>query len=179
MQPIVFLDFDDVLALHPRYNLEEVIRAFELGALDEFDDLWHSLFHYTAVANLMTLHDEFLPAYVITSSWSIFLNKQQISEVLCRSGLSFVVENLMDTWCTPRDEDSYRLSEIEAWLESAALPPDVSYVILDDELSGQSLRGSHFEESFVCCGASTGFTSSKLDIAIEILRTQLCWQGKR
>lgn len=179
MRPVVFLDFDDVLVLHPRYNLEDVRRALELESLDEAADLWESLFHYAAVTNLRILHDEFLPAYVISSSWVSFLNKQQICEVLRRSDLSFVVENLSETWCTPRNEDSYRLSEIEAWLESAALPADASYVILDDELSGQSLRDSHLDESFVCCDASVGLTYFKLELAREILRTQLCWQGKR
>ncbi|MBZ2206519.1 HAD domain-containing protein [Massilia soli] len=173
MRPVVICDFDDVLAVHREHNSFQVLEAFKRAALDDAPALWKFLFDASACKNLRTLYEEFVPEFVISSSWTSFLDRTQISEVLRRTGLAFVAENLHQDWCTPRDEGSYRLTEIDGWLDLHALGTPLPYVILDDHLSGQSLPGSHLEERAVLCDAWVGFTHPKLRSAQKILRGQL------
>lgn len=179
MRPIVFADLDDVIALHKEHNSFQVLAAFKHAALDSVPTLWKFLFDASACKNLRTLHEEFVPEYVISSSWTSFLDREQICEVLRRTGLQFVVENLHHDWRTPRKEVSYRLTEIDEWLDTHALGTPLPYVILDDHISGQSLPGSHLEERAVLCDAWVGFTHPKLRSAQKILRDQLPRHGVR
>lgn len=172
MRPLVFLDFDDVLATHRIHDSTQVVIAFKNNALNDATELWQWVFHYSARKNLQTLHEEFHPEYVISSSWTGFLSRDQIVEVLRRTGLEFVADNLHREWHTPRESDSYRLTEIECWLDSHNLLVQRPFVILDDELSGQSVSGSHLEARAVLCDACVGFTHLKLILAQQILRAQ-------
>ena len=172
MRPVVICDFDDVLAVHQEHNSFKVLAAFESTALDDVPSLWKYLFDASACKNLKTLHDEFFPEYVVSSSWTSFLDREQICEVLRRTGLGFVVENFHQDWCTPREDDSYRLTEIEGWLEMHTLGTSRPYVILDDLMSGQSIQGSHLEERAVLCDVWVGFTYPKLRSAQKILRRE-------
>jgi hypothetical protein len=173
MKPLVFLDFDDVLAVHREHDSRRVESAFKEGTLDHVPELWQWLFHYSARTNLQALHDEFNPEYVISSSWTLFLDRPQIVEVLRRTGLEFVADNLHREWRTPRKQESYRLTEIDDWLDLNNLVAPRPFVILDDELSGQSIPGSHLEERAVLCEAWVGFTHPKLKLAQQIIRAQL------
>lgn len=169
MKPVVFLDFDDVLAIHQVHNGYRVLDAFANGTTDAVPDLWHAVFNASACRNLQTLHDEFQPYYVISSSWASHLVRSEISEVLTRTGLTFVSCNLSEHWRTPRDTNSSRLSEIEAWLELYASTNTLAFVILDDYMSGRALAGSRFEQRTVFCEAWLGFTYAKLRTARKIL----------
>lgn len=173
MRPVVICDFDDVLAVHSEHNSFQVLAAFKHAALDDVPTLWKFLFDASACKNLRTLHDEFSPEYVISSSWASFLDREQICEVLRRTGLTFVAENLHQDWRTPREDGSYRLTEIDGWLDAHAPGNPPPCVILDDLMSGQSLPGSHLEERTVLCDAWVGFTHPKLRSAQKILRDQL------
>ena len=162
MRPIIFLDLDDVLAIHPEHNSFKVLAAFKAEALDGVPSLWECLFDASACKNLRNLNDEFGPEYVISSSWTSFLDRMQIVEVLRRTGIEFVVENLHSEWRTALEAHSYRLTEIDEWLEMNTACSPRPYVILDDLMSGQSLHGSHLEERAVFCDAWVGFTYPKL-----------------
>ena len=105
MKPLVFLDFDDVLAVHREHDSRQVELAFKNDALDEVPELWQWVFHYSARTNLQTLHEEFQPEYVISSSWTLSFDRSQIVEVLRRTGLDFVPENFHPNWCTLREPD--------------------------------------------------------------------------
>ena len=173
MRPVVVLDLDDVLAIHQEHNSFKVLAAFKAAALDDVATLWKYLFDSSACKNLRTLDDEFGPEYVISSSWASFMDRMQICEALRRTGLNFVAENLHQDWCTPREDGSYRLTEIEGWLDMHTAGTPRPYVILDDHVSGQSLPGSHLEKRTVLCDAWVGFTHPKLRSAQKILRGQL------
>ena len=173
MRPVVVLDLDDVLAIHQEHNSFKVLAAFKAAALDDVPTLWKYLFDSSACKNLLTLHDEFAPEYVISSSWTSFLDRTQICEVLRRTGLTFVADNMHQDWCTPREDGSFRLTEIDGWLDRHALGAPLPHVILDDHISGQSIPGSHLEERAVLCDAWVGFTHPKLRSAQKILRGQL------
>lgn len=172
MKPTVFLDFDDVLAIHPVYNGYGVLNAFGCGALDADPELWLRVFDAVARRNLRALHDEFDPTYVITSSWASHLQQGQISEVLRRTGLGYVDANLSPHWRTPRDANSGRLSEIEAWLDLYSSELMYGYVIIDDAVSGGALYGSRLQEKTVFCDAWVGFTYPKQRTARKILQRQ-------
>lgn len=172
-QPIVFLDIDDVLCVHRLYNTRQVLAALADDETVNADDVWQQVFHVAARTNLRQLHEEFEPQYVISSSWTLHLDQKQLCETFRHTGLEFVPDCLHEHWCTPRDEDSYRLLEIEAWLDTHALLAPMPYVIIDDLVSGQSLVGSHLEDRSVLCDAWVGFTHPKLRTAQKILRDQL------
>lgn len=176
-RPVVLVDIDDVLCVHQKYNTREILAA--LAGKDEVHSelVFGEIFHAAARANLRQLDDEFKPYYVITSSWAEQMTQEQFRETFTRTGLGFVAENLHPSWVTPRDEDSYRLVEIDAWLDTCgllqlSLYAPAPFVILDDELSGQSLTGSHLEGWTVFCEPSIGFINSKLLEAQNILRRQ-------
>lgn len=173
MKPIVFLDFDDVLAVHQVHNGYRVLDAFAGEGVEAVPELWTSVFDVGARKNLLALHEEFGPNYVISSSWASHLSRDQICEVLSRTGLQFVRENLREHWCTPRDSVSGRLSEIEAWLEQHASEGCPPYVIIDDHVSGLALSDSWLEDRTVFCDAWLGFTYAKFRTARKILQKQL------
>ena len=173
-RPLVFLDIDDVLCVHRTLNTTDVLAVLANDGTADADQVWQQIFHRHAVENLRQLDDEFRPVYVISSSWTLHLSKEQLCATFAATGLGFVAESLHVHWCTPRDEDSYRLVEIDAWLDTHAwrgsrLLAPAPFVIIDDVLSGHSLVGSHLEEHTVFCEASGGFLYPQLKQAREIL----------
>lgn len=167
---VVFLDIDDVLCVHRLYNTRQVLAVLGGDKTVDAVQVWQQIFHASARDNLRQLHDEFEPAYVISSSWTLHLTKEQLCETFRHTGLEFVADNLHEHWCTPRDDNSYRLTEIEAWLDIHTLRERLPYVILDDVMSGQSIVGSHLEDRAVLCGAWAGFMYPSLVQAQKILR---------
>ncbi|WP_373991422.1 HAD domain-containing protein [Duganella sp. BuS-21] len=173
LRAVVFLDIDDVLCVHRTLNTRQVLAVLAGDNSVDAHEVWQQIFHASARDNLRQLHDEFTPEYVISSSWTLHLNREQLCETFKRTGLEFVSDNLHEHWCTPRDDDSYRLTEIEAWLDTHASLTPVSFLILDDMLSGQSIPGSHLEDHAVLCDAWVGFTHPKLRTAQKILRAKM------
>jgi hypothetical protein len=173
-RPLVFLDIDDVLCVHRTLNTTQVLAALAGDDTVDATEIWQQIFHRHAVENLRQLNDEFKPWYVLSSSWTLHLTREQLCTTFAATGLGFVAENLHVDWCTPRDEDSYRLVEIEAWIDKHAwrgsrLIAPAPFVIIDDVLSGQSLVGSHLEDHSVFCDASTGFLYPQLQAARKVL----------
>lgn len=170
---LVFLDFDDVISITPAFKGSTVVRAFQKNELDSTPDLWVKIFDCVLCTNLRALHDEFGPRYVISSSWAAFLDRDQVAELLNRTGLDFVAAHLHDDWCTPRSPGSERADEIAGWLAAHNGEAGLAFVVLDDLVSGKSLKGSHLEANAVLCDAWRGFTYPKLRTAQKILRAQL------
>ena len=173
-RPLVFLDIDDVLCVHRTLNTRDVLAVLAGDDTVAASTVWQHIFHRHAVENLRQLNDEFQPWYVISSSWTLHLTREQLCATFVATGLGFVSENLHEHWCTPRDDDSYRLVEIDAWLDTHAwrgprLLAQAPFVIIDDELSGQSLVGSHLEGQTVFCDALGGFLYPQFQAARKIL----------
>ncbi|WP_332853645.1 HAD domain-containing protein [Duganella sp. S19_KUP01_CR8] len=175
MSVLVFLDIDDVLCVHPTLNTQNVLAALSAGETANAEEVWQQVFHAVARENLRQLHKEFLPHYVISSSWVLHLNREQLCDTFRLTGMAFVAENLHEYWSTPRDVngDSYRLVEIENWLDTHALGTPVPFIVIDDVISGQSLVGSHLEDQCVLCNVCTGFMFGQLAQARSILQAQL------
>lgn len=172
LKPVVFLDFDNALAVHKFSDSVRVLDANAMAIIDAFPDLWLTVFDSAAGRNLQTLHREFEPNYVISSSWASHLNLEEMQKMLKRCGLKFVALNLCVHWRTPRNQTSSRLSEIKAWLTLDAWEDDHAYVIIDDHVSGAALSGSWLESRTVFCDPWVGFSAAKLLAAREILHSQ-------
>ncbi|GGI17596.1 HAD domain-containing protein [Oxalicibacterium faecigallinarum] len=172
MRPTVFLDLDDVLVGRGIYNSYQVIQLFEHGT-EEWPELWQGLMHIDAKENLKLLHAEFSPLYVISSSWTTQLGREQMILVFERTGLEFVACNLHEEWTTPKSKDSSRISEIEAWLGKNS--KGEALLILDDHHSGWTLLEStlYQQGKVVICDIDRCFVADRLKEARQLLLAQL------
>lgn len=170
-KPVVFLNFDNALAIHRFSDNVRVLDADAKAIIDAFPDIWLDLLDTNALRNLHALHRDFEPSYVISSSWTSHLNLEEMGRMLKRCGLKFVALNLRKQWCTPRNQTPGRLSEIEAWFELEAWGDDHAYVIIDDHVSGAALSGSWLEGRTVFCDTRVGFSEAKLVEARQILQS--------
>lgn len=66
MEPVIFPDFDNVLAVHEFSDSFRVMDAAAMGISDAFPDLWLNVFDADARRKLHALHKEFEPSYVIS-----------------------------------------------------------------------------------------------------------------
>lgn len=174
-RPLIFLDIDDVLSLHPRLNARQALAAIRGDQSIDPQYIWQNIFHAAASENLRQLDLEFSPLYVISSSWTSRLNRDQICETFVRTGLQFVANNLHERWCTVGWAQSSRFAEIHAWLDANwahlyKLPLSPPFVIIDDVRSGSSLIGSHLHHMTVLCDEAGGFMFPQLRTAQHILR---------
>ena len=172
MKPLVFLDFDDVIAIHPDYTSGVVLAALRSDEPHAATELWGNVFHQELRANLERLHDEFEPSYVISSTWSTYLSRDEILEVLICGGLGFVAASLHSNWRSATEVGSYRVTDIAAWLRTNGATRPFAYVILDDLSSGRTLVDSVLEPYTVFCDEWVGFTEVQLERAVAILRAQ-------
>ena len=174
MRPIIFLDIDDVLAISREYTSYRVMATFKSGDLDGWPELWTGLFLAEARANLVALHREFWPQYVISSSWSNYLTREQMQVIFRRTGLDFVADNMHKRWTTPKGTGPSRTDEIENWIAKHGQRRQ-SMLVLDDHESGMSLRASKLDHKglVVLCEPWVGFIADKLANAQRLLRAQM------
>lgn len=172
MKPLVFLDFDDVIAIHPDYTSGVVVAALRSGNPHLAIELWANVFHQELRANLARLHHEFEPNYVISSTWSTYLSRDEIQEALMRGGLGFVAASLHSNWRSATEVGSYRVTDIAAWLRTNGAAQPFGYVILDDLSSGRTLVDSALEPYTVFCDEWVEFTGIQLERAVAILLAQ-------
>ena len=176
---------DDVLVLDARYTSYQVRECFRLGDMS-WVELWTGLIDEAAGANLRVLHDEFAPTYVISSSWTKFLSREQMVKVFSLTGLDFVVDSLHLQWATPKGDCGCRVEEIYNWLKKVfpgRLPATLPLLALDDDESGWTLADCPLDQAgqVVLCEVWKGLTNEKLALAQQLLRAQraLYDQGPR
>lgn len=141
---VLFLDFDDVICLNRGvggFDVLEAVRAIQNDGREysDFSALWTQLFDASSVANLRAIHALFSPTYVLSTSWTRFLDKDSMVAILTKAGMQWVADNLHPDWVTVEAVSSQlRAREIESWL---ARHPEVEdrWVVLDDEYSGVGL----------------------------------------
>lgn len=173
-RPVVFLDIDDVLAISHRFDAQGVLAVLRGRDRSGSTQMWREIFHPPARQNLEALHEEFSPEYVITSSWVLDFSRDEIVQVFQHTGMRFVAENLHGAWTTIRAEESYRLTEIDSWLNEHTVGQTDKrcFVVIDDHRSGKSLEFSHLEDRTVFCDESIGFSHAQLVKARAILSSQ-------
>jgi hypothetical protein len=148
---LIFLDFDDVLAINNCYGGYDAVSPGPKPA-----DLFEKLFHPPAVALLLhviCVHD---PQIVITTSWLRFFERASMEQLLIRTGMAAVARGLHSKWEAPADRLMTRLGQIDRWL--AANHRGESYVVLDDWTSGTGLSASRhdLDERVVFCDEGVG-----------------------
>lgn len=166
-RPVLFLDLDDVLCLNAPYggyDVMEAMRGYEgksgSSLQQKHQDLWGTLFDSSAVNRLRLIDAEFRPRYVLSTSWTRFLDLPTITMALSLAGLEFVLTNLHRDWETQKTSSDRRGGDILTWLD--AHPEHVDrWVVLDDELSGKGLEVGPF---VVLCQEKVGLTTDKYDL---------------
>jgi hypothetical protein len=165
MQPILFLNLDDVLCLNDPYGGYDVLTG------EVADGIWEALFHVPAVKTLLRVLDECQPAVLLTTSWLRFLDRQGFEELFVKTGLAKVEAALHPAaWEAPQKRGKSRLEVIEAWM--SAHHDGEPFVILDDTLSGTGLARSRFDrrEAVVLCEVGVGLTEAHLEAVRRALR---------
>jgi hypothetical protein len=175
-RPVLFLDFDDVICLnstcggYDAFEAMALIEEYPTLAPEKFQNLWEELFDANAKKYLKAIHDIWDPWFVLSTNWCRVAKKEELIEILNRSGLDFVVENLHSSWATPRRmHPDIRAGEIRSW-HRANPGFENSWVVLDDELSGVGLSEWPIpaESPFiVLCRESIGLT----EVEYKKLRT--------
>ena len=183
MAPLFFIDMDDVLVLDARYTSYQVRECFRRNDMT-WRELWDGLVDSGARTNLLALHNEFSPVYVASSSWTKILTREQFVEVLRRTGLDFVADNLHEEWATPKFPGKYRDDEIWSWLGTVfpdTPPASLILLVLDDDESGWTLAGSPLDRAgqVVLCEVWRGLTTEKLEHAQQLVRAQLAAQERQ
>jgi hypothetical protein len=167
---ILFLDFDDVICLNRSvggFDVLEAVRAIQNDGREygDFSALWTQLFDNSAVANLHAIHALFSPTYVLSTSWTRFLDRDSMVAILTKAGMQWLADNLHSDWMTVEAVSSQlRAREIESWL--ARHPEVENWVVLDDEYSGVGLAEWPVEtdRSFITlCQKGVGFMQPEFD----------------
>jgi len=164
-RPVLFLDFDDVLCLNTTYGGYDALLALSQvengkAALESFENLWRDLFTDWSKTHLMALHREFNPLYVLSTSWTHFMDKGAMVTILRQTGLADVADNLHPAWETVKGMGkSDRAQEIRDWI---ALQPEHRnhWVVLDDPYSGAGLANWPVKQEqpfIVLCTTDAGF----------------------
>ena len=167
---VLFLDFDDVLCLNPEggyggYDVLEALGEVQHGrkTLEDFSELWATVFDPLATTFLEEIHKEFQPVYVLSTSWTNFMNRAAIVTVLRLCGLGFVADNLHADWQTEKGPRFLRRDEIRFWLVKH--PECKHWVVLDDTESGTGLHPRHMSKPeapfVVLCDVNVGLTADK------------------
>lgn len=143
-QTVLFLDFDDVIALNKNVGAFDVLEALQKiqrgeSAYSDFSSLWGQLFDKHAVANLQAIHVKYRPRFVLSTSWTRFMDKESLVAILHQTGLRWIADNLHQDWQTVENPSGQlRASEIQRWLDRHPESQNC-WLILDDEYSGVGL----------------------------------------
>lgn len=151
-QPLLFLDFDDVICLGDPYGGYDVFGP----KAGQPADLWQRLWHPPAAEVLLGVMRVWQPQVVVTSSWLRFMERDGVAALFRHTGLAAVAEALHAAWDAPQDSGRTRRQAIEKWLHANHVGQPL--VVLDDELSGTGLRGSALDKAghVVLCQAGVG-----------------------
>ncbi|WP_093163218.1 HAD domain-containing protein [Variovorax sp. YR216] len=161
-QPLLFLDFDDVLCVGP-YGARDVLSS------SPPQDLYERLWHPPAVTALLEVLAEHQPRVVLTTSWLGRLDRSAIAELLRRTGLTEVDASLHPLWSAPARPGESRIEAIESWLNTGYRGERL--VVLDDIRSGSSLPGSRLDSAgcVLLCEVGVGLHVGHLNFIRQAL----------
>lgn len=164
MDPLLFLDFDDVLCVSRTHGGRMLLLRVPPP------DLYEKLFHAPAVATLLAVLRELSPRIVITTSWLRFLDRAGCVQLFERTGLAAAAALLHEHWDAPQNAGETRLQAIERWMKLHHRGE--AYAILDDAESGVGLRGSRHDRfgRVVLCTVDVGLHDGHLLALREALR---------
>lgn len=164
-EPLLFLDFDDVI------NLERPYGGLHLLLRPQPHDIHLRLWHRPALEALLAVLYEVRPQIVLTTSWLRFLDVKTAKQLFERTGAHLLGELLHPEGEAPQQLGWTRLQCIEEWLTRNRWTGP--YVVLDDTLSGTGLQGSvaDAEGRVIMCKPGEGFLAAYVPRAVRALRT--------
>lgn len=165
MQPLLFLDFDDVICLNDPYG------GYDVAARDPPPDLWTRLFNRSCTRRLLRIIKEAQPRVIITTSWLLFMERPGFEQLFAQTGLSPVADALDEAWEAPARRGDTRLVAINRWL--AAHHQGEPYAVLDDHLSGTDLAASDHDlaDRVALCEPNVGLQEEQLALVLKALGT--------
>jgi len=169
LRPLLFLDFNGVLCLNKKFTGFDVMNALsqverKTASIESFMELWCNIFDAEAKDHLRALHFEFNPVYVLSTSWAMRMNRDELIAVLNQTELEFIAENLHEAWKTPKGFGGQtRMREIGSWGGNHPAFNDL-WVVIDDECSGTGFDIYPFiadNPFIVLCKENTGLTNAE------------------
>jgi hypothetical protein len=167
-RPLLFLDFDGVLALSwksKQPQLKKAIRSIALGSSVWGDhlELLGSLFDARAVSHLKDVHDQFDPEYCLISDIAEQMDRLMMITFLRVSALPFVARNLHARWQIARNKvDRSNAASVSNWLKINS-ESDQLWVMIDaqSDTSATDQWPRLIEHKVVVCCSDTGLTEAE------------------
>ena len=165
MQPVLFLDFDDVLCLNNPYG------GYDVAVPPWPGDLLMRLWHRPAMEVLQHVVDACTPLVVVTSSWLQIMTLPSVEGLLRQSGAGFLADALHPCGEALGVRGGTRLQAIDNWLRTNDLGQP--YAILDDHLSGTGLLGSRHDTlgRLVLCDVDVGLRQEHVQRLTSALKS--------
>lgn len=162
---ILFLDFDEVIALGTPYGGHHLLLRPQPA------DLHHHLWHPPALAALLFVVAEAKPAIVLTTTWLRFLDLASARQLFQRTNAALLAEQLHPFGEAPQTVGQTRLQAIDAWMKVHGQPKH--YAILDDVESGTGLVGSRHAAAgrLFLCELGHGFRPEQVPSVLKVLGT--------
>lgn len=141
MTPVLFLDFDGPVFPDRGIRLSPNMSQYPgTTKFHQFIDYWEM--DRTSVRQLNNLYEIYPFDTVISSSWRHYCTLENIVDLFQVNSLNL---HLHEVWATPHRMSSYRLNEINWWLDEVTISKDgnficPSHIILDDPWSGSYLQ---------------------------------------
>ncbi|WP_343739470.1 HAD domain-containing protein [Delftia tsuruhatensis] len=161
--PVLFVDFDDVIALGTPYGGRHLLLR------PQPVDLHLHLWHPPALAALLSVVAEAKPAIVLTTTWLRFLDLASARQLFQRTNAALLAEQLHPFGEAPQTVGQTRLQAIDAWMELHGQPKN--YGILDDVESGTGLIGSRHDVAgrLFLCELGQGFRPEQVPSVLRVL----------
>lgn len=129
---VIMLDVDGVLT-----SFRVSAACGDVGTIGVFDPV--------AVTFFNRMVAQYNPYFVVASSWRTFHTKQDLCSIFKAAGLSSVVKNLHNDWCTPTTKSNSREDEIEQWLQANMCD---KFIVVDDaNMNHKYLKDRHVRPS--------------------------------
>lgn len=172
--PVLFLDIDDVICLNTVCGGRDAARFVD-GA--QIPELAESLFDAGCVAVLNAAHDQMggRVRYVISSTWRLHVEREDVIKLFSHCGLGFVADSMEQDWRTVSLEDGSRVDEIAEWLRRNE-EFNTPFVAVDDTCSGHNIQmaadlNDHgFEGRAVICVEWRGLQPEHVEPIVAALR---------
>lgn len=163
MNPLLFLDFDDVICLNRPYG------GYDVAVGDGPADLWERLWHRPAIELLQGVVTAMRPRVVLTTSWLRFLQLDAAKDLFDRTGIDWLGQALHPQGEALQMSGRTRLEAINDWLRIHHRGEP--YAIVDDHLSGTGLKGSSHDKAgrVILCEVNMGLQPHHIDRLYQAL----------
>lgn len=161
---VLFLDFDDVIALGKPYGGHHLLQS------PQPPDIHLRLWHQPAMDAVLEVIAQARPYVVLTTTWLRFLDLASARELFRKTNAMPLAEHLHPLGEAPQVLRQTRLQAIDSWISGQSWSGP--YAILDDACSGTGLLGSPHDRKgrVFLCEPDIGFTAVQVPAVLKALR---------